>query len=321
VLLDLLSEDEFLHRASQVPLEKLSWDLTKRKGIEVFIRRDDLIDMHLSGNKFYKLFYNLHAAKNSGYRKILSFGGAHSNHIYALAMAARQYGFNTVGVIRGERPPQLSLTLRDAESSGMKLHFISRTDYSEKKSQELIEGLKTIYGDFFQIPEGGANSYGVMGARALGTAICRQLKDDYTSICIAAGTASTLAGLAAGVAMHDRYATSRDKTVIGFSVLNGSGDLSSEIINHQRGIEIETNNWRLISGFHCGGYAKKLPDYLHEFMNAFETMANLQLDPVYTVKMCWGVTQLIAQDYWPRGSKIILVHTGGLQGRRGFGLA
>ena len=319
-MINLLSEDEFFERAANVPLQRVPWDLAKQKSVDVFIRRDDLIDTHLSGNKFYKLFYNLHAAKDLGYQQLLSFGGAHSNHIYALAMATKFSGFKCIGVIRGERPRQLSATLLDAESAGMKLHFVSRTDYREKNSQELRDSLSHLYGDFFEIPEGGANNYGVMGAKALGTAISQQVKGDYTSICVAAGTASTLAGVASGVAMGDKNLNADDKRVIGFSVLKGDGDLGSDIINHQGSISSKTNNWRLISGYHCDGYAKKLPNYLCQFMSEFEATANLQLDPVYTVKMCWGVAQLMAQNYWPSGSKLILVHTGGLQGRRGFGL-
>ena len=255
-MINLLSEDEFFERAANVPLQRVPWDLAKQKSVDVFIRRDDLIDTHLSGNKFYKLFYNLHAAKDLGYQQLLSFGGAHSNHIYALAMATKFSGFKCIGVIRGERPRQLSATLLDAESAGMKLHFVSRTDYREKNSQELRDSLSHLYGDFFEIPEGGANNYGVMGAKALGTAISQQVKGDYTSICVAAGTASTLAGVASGVAMGDKNLNADDKRVIGLSVLKGDGDLGSDIINHQGSISSKTNNWRLISGYHCDGCKK-----------------------------------------------------------------
>lgn len=326
-MIELISEDEFVSKAQKVPLQDLRWDLAKQKGVEVLIRRDDLIDEHLSGNKFYKLFYNLHAAKNSGCTQLLSFGGAYSNHIYALAAAAKLYGFNAIGVIRGERPAQLSPTLQDAEVWGMKLHFVSRTAYRERSSPELYEDLKRRYGDFFEIPEGGANSYGIKGAKVLGAAIYQQVKSDYTSVCLACGTANTLAGIAAG--LHEQAdANLQAGSVLGFSVLkeSGGGELNSEsslgqqIIKHQKAINEEMSNWRLISGFHGGGYGKKLPADMHRFMLEFERKSNLQLDPVYTVKMCWGVKQLLAQNYWPRGSRLILVHTGGLQGRRGFSL-
>jgi 1-aminocyclopropane-1-carboxylate deaminase len=319
VVIDLISEDEFLSKVQQVPLQNMNWDLAKRKDVEVLIRREDLIDSNLSGNKFYKLFYNLQAAQKSGCNQLLSFGGAYSNHIYALAAAAKRYGFKSIGVIRGERPAQLSATLQDAENFGMQLHFISRADYREKNSQELLRQLSACYGEFFEIPEGGANAYGVIGTKALGAAIYQQVKSDYTSVCLACGTASTLAGVAAGLA-HNTNLHNESGNVLGFSVLKGDGNLGAQIIEHQNEIGAETNNWRLISGYHCGGYAKKSPHHLRQFMTEFEGQAKLQLDPVYTVKMCWGVAQLLAQNYWPRGSRLILLHTGGLQGRRGFDL-
>lgn len=314
----LISEDEFLSKAQQVPLQNVQWNLAKQKGVEILVRRDDLIDTHLSGNKFYKLFYNLRAAQASGYSQLLSFGGAYSNHIYALAAAANTYGFKAIGVIRGERPKQLSATLLDAEAWGMKLHFVSRADYREKRSDELMLELRACYGDFFEIPEGGANSYGVMGTKALGSAICQQVKSDYTAVCVAAGTGNTLAGLALGLA-QDRGSHLAGK-VLGFSVLKGEGRLGADLINHQKSLNCESANWRLISGYHAGGYAKKLPENLRQFMFEFERETKLILDPVYTLKMCWGVAQLLAQNYWPRGSRLVLVHTGGLQGRRGFNL-
>lgn len=326
-MIELISEDEFISKADKIPLQYLEWSLARKKGVEVFVRRDDLIDEHLSGNKFYKLFYNLLAAKENGYTQLLSFGGAWSNHIYALAAAAKIYGFNAIGVIRGERPKRLSATLQDAEAWGMKLHFISRTDYRERNSSALYEDLKNRYGDFFEIPEGGANAHGVKGSKVLGEAIYRQVESDYTSVCLACGTANTLAGVAAGL-VDTQKLHSRSGNVVGFSVLKEAekGELKSEIslghqvIAHQETIGEQTSNWRLINGFHGGGYGKKLSSDMHKFMIEFERESKIQLDPVYTVKMCWGVKQLLEKNYWPRGSRLILVHTGGLQGRRGFAL-
>ncbi len=317
-MIDLISEDEFLSRAQQVPLQHLQWNLAKQKGIDVLVRRDDLIDTHVSGNKFYKLFYNLRAAQALGHSQLLSFGGAYSNHLYALAAAANTYGFKAIGVVRGERPKQLSATLLDAEAWGMQLHFVSRADYREKCSDELMLEVKARYGDFFEIPEGGANAYGVMGTKALGAAIYQQVKSDYTAVCVAAGTANTLAGVAVGLAQDNSL--QRAGSVLGFSVLKGEGQLGAGLINHQKSLGCEAANWRLISGYHGGGYAKKLPNDLRQFLFEFERETKLILDPVYTLKMCWGVAQLLAQNYWPRGSRLILVHTGGLQGRRGFNL-
>lgn len=317
MLRELISEDEFLHAACHVPLQKVNWQLAQNKGIDVFIRRDDLVDEHLSGNKFYKLFYNLHAAKEIGCKTIVSFGGAHSNHLYALAAAGHRFGFNTVGVIRGERPAQLTATLRDANAWGMQLHFVSRSMYRDKLSSELQQCLRAAYGDFFEIPEGGANLYGLMGAKVLGWAIQEQLKADYTSVCLASGTGNTLAGLSLGLGSQHQDQSSISKA-IGFSVLKGAGDLGKSIAMQQRSADKIVNNWCLISGYHGGGYGKKLTPALSKFNRHFELETQIPLDPVYTVKMCWGVSQLIQQQYWPIGSRLVLVHTGGLQGRRGY---
>jgi len=299
-------------------LQRLQWSLAKQKGVEILVRRDDLIDSYLSGNKFYKLFYNLRAAQALGCSQLLSFGGAYSNHLYALAAAANAYGFKSIGVVRGERPKQLSATLLDAEAWGMQLHFLSRAEYREKCSDELRSKLQICYGDFFEIPEGCANAYGAMGTKAIGVAIFQQVKSDYTAVCLAVGTANTLAGLAAGLV--EKTGAQVAGSVLGFSVLKGEGGLGAQIISHQKAISCETSNWRLISGYHCGGYANKLPIFVRQFMFEFERETKISLDPVYTLKMCWGVAQLLAQNYWPRGSRLILVHTGGLQGRRGFDL-
>ena len=312
-----MSEDEFLSKAQQIPLQQLQWNLANQQGVDVWVRRDDLIDAQLSGNKFYKLFYNLRAAHKLGYSQLLSFGGAYSNHLYALAATAKIHGFKSIGVIRGERPTQLSATLVDAEAWGMQLHFVSRADYRERCSGELMAELLTRYGDFFEIPEGAANVYGTMGTMALGAAINQQVKSDFNAVCVAAGTANTLAGIAAGLAKNDCSSTA---SVLGFSVLKGEGDLAAQLIKYQKVIGCKTSNWRLITGYHCGGYAKKLPNSLRQFMFEFENETTLALDPVYTLKMCWGVAQLLAQNYWPPGSRLVLVHTGGLQGRRGFNL-
>ncbi|MES2676645.1 MAG: pyridoxal-phosphate dependent enzyme [Pseudomonadota bacterium] len=349
--MNLISEDEFLQRAKDVPMQVLQWDIAKRKDVEVIVRRDDLVDRSLSGNKFYKLFYSLQRAKKNGHQKVLSFGGAYSNHLYALAAAGRDFGFKTVGVIRGERPKYLSPMLQDVEKWGMQLHFVSRTDYCQLTRQAVTgmqPGLKNsglensaqgnlereylehgtseygnlvrTHGDFYSIPEGGANSEGLRGAAVIGWAIEQQRKGDYAAICLACGTGNTVAGVAAGVATAVTLGENSVEAakVIGFSVLKGEGDLGQQIITQQQNAGLKSNNWRLISGYHAGGYAKKLPGAVQEFQQEFERETNLLLDPVYTLKMCWGVAQLLRLNYWPRGSRLILIHTGGLQGRRGF---
>lgn len=331
--MNLISEDEFLQRAIAVPMQVLQWDLAKRNDIEIIVRRDDLVDSNLSGNKFYKLFYNLQQAKKNGHQTVLSFGGAWSNHLYALAGAGREFGFKTVGVIRGERPKYLSAMLQDVEKWGMQLHFVTRADYRQLTQRALTgmqgevayesSGYKNLvkgYGDFYSIPEGGANSEGLRGAAVIGWAIEQQRKADYTAICLACGTGNTVAGVAAGIAAAKNFGESPAEAakVIGFSVLKGEGDLGQQIISQQENVGLTSNNWRLISGYHAGGYAKKLPCTVQQFQQDFERETKVLLDPVYTLKMCWGVAHLLKLNYWPRGSRLILIHTGGLQGRRGF---
>jgi 1-aminocyclopropane-1-carboxylate deaminase len=317
----LMSEDEFLSNVIKVPMQRLQWDLATQKGIEIIVRRDDLIEGSLSGNKFYKLFYNLQEALKQGHQQILSYGGAYSNHIHALAAAGHEYGFSTIGVIRGERPARLSATLEDAERWGMRLHFLSRERYRQSTNEVNAE-LQKNYGDFYSIPEGGANDLGVQGTKVLGWALAQQLKQGHTDICVACGTGSTLAGISAGLAAAS-VLPSVSARVVGFSVLKGAGDLGASVVERvveqHKALGISTNNWCLLSGYHAGGYAKKLPASISQFYNAFEQEHTLLLDPVYTLKMFWGVAQLLAQHYWPSGTQLILIHTGGLQGRRGYG--
>ena len=307
------SADALLDIAVRVPVQRVELDLLVGTGIELLVRRDDLIDPQLSGNKFYKLFFNLQAAREQGLNRLISFGGAYSNHLHALAAAGNRYGFQALGVVRGERPAQLSPTLSDAEAWGMQLVFLSREEYRNKTDAELIVALREQYGDFYLIPEGGANLAGARGMRLAGTALEQQLKGDYTAVCVACGTGTSLAGLAAGIDLA--------KPAIGFSVLKGAGDLGEVIASTYRelGASDKSANWRLISGFHAGGYGKKHPQYLSQFWQDFERESGIALDPIYTVKMFWGIVSLARQGYWSRGSRIVAIHSGGLQGRRGFG--
>lgn len=306
------SVDELLEVAASVPLQHANVKTLRNTGVELLVRRDDLIDAELSGNKFYKLFFNLRDARAQGLTQLLSFGGAYSNHLHALAAAGKRYGFSTLGVVRGERPKQLSPTLHDAEAWGMQLIFINRVDYRDKTEPELISDLQARYGDFYLIPEGGANLAGARGLEVLGQALERQLKGDYTAVCLACGTGTSLAGLAAGI--------DSAKSAVGFSVLKGDGDLGGAVAETYRQLAVPETaaNWRLITGFHAGGYGKKHPEYLSQFWQAFERDTGIPLDPVYTVKMLWGINSLAQQGYWPRGSRIVAIHSGGLQGRRGF---
>ena len=318
------SEDGFFKRACAVPLHNATTPVLANAGIELLVRRDDLIDDKLSGNKAYKLFYNLRAARDARHYQLLSFGGAYSNHLHALALAGAKSGFKTLGVVRGEPPTLLSPTLRDAQDAGMKLIFISRADYQRKACEVLLEDWRQQYGDYYLIPEGGAGLLGARGMVLTGRALEVQLKGDYTAVCIACGTGTSLAGMAAGLVQAGRA----EKTTIGFSVLKGDGDLGTGIAQtYQQLCDVKESpsmrntlpaaNWRLISGFHAGGYGRKHPPYLFDFWRMFERETGIPLDPVYTLKMMWGIHCLAKQGYWPRGTRVVAIHSGGLQGRRG----
>jgi 1-aminocyclopropane-1-carboxylate deaminase len=310
--MDTELDPSLLARAKTINIEPIDWPALNERDIRVSVRRDDLIDTELSGNKFYKLHHNLLEAKSQGKTTVLSFGGAWSNHLYALAAAGRRNGIHTVGVVRGEMND--SAMLRDAAAFGMTLIFWSRQQFREYKSlaenSEALRSLKEQVGDFYFVPEGGSNGLGALGCKAISLATEQTLKGDFTDICMASGTGATLAGVAAGLAAN--------KHAWGLSVLKGEGSMAGDISNfigqlcpHDR------DNWTLQSGYHGGGYAK-LSTELLDFMRGFEEASGLLLDPVYTLKLCWGVEAMAKRGVWRPGSHLVLVHSGGLQGRRGY---
>lgn len=306
-------DNELYQLALQVAMEPLVWPLLNKQGIELIVRRDDRIDAELCGNKFYKLFFNIQAAKNAGYTRVASFGGAYSNHLHALAAAGYRYGLSTVGLIRGEQSAHLSPTLEDARRWGMTLCFLPRALYRQQGSTGLETYVRERYGDVCLIPEGGANPEGCRGATVIGRAIEVQLEGAYQQVCMPCGTGTTLAGVAAGLPA--------DKIAVGVSVLKGAGNLGLGIERAYCAVassDTHGASWRLVSGYHGGGYGKKLPSNLRNFWREFELETGLQLDPVYTLKMFYAIAGLAQGRYWPRGTRLVVIHTGGLQGRRGF---
>lgn len=305
--------------ASQVPLQRLDVSWARAAGIELWVRRDDLIHPTQSGNKFYKLYFNLRQARLGGYSQVLSFGGPWSNHLHALAAAGSAEGLQTLAVIRGEAPVSLNHCLAEASEWGMRLQFVSRTDYSAKQDTEAIHRWVAGLDKCLVVPEGGANLFGAAGMQVSGQAIEAQLNGAPADICLACGTGTSLAGVAAGV--------DRQRRVLGFPVLKpGTGanrPLAAQIEDFWRALCPKSqvgiaSNWRLLWGFHGGGYGRKPKLPLFEFWRAFEAESGLQLDPVYTLKLFWGIYSLVKLGYWPKGQRLVAIHTGGLQGRRGF---
>ncbi|MBW3517740.1 1-aminocyclopropane-1-carboxylate deaminase/D-cysteine desulfhydrase [Flavobacterium sp. NKUCC04_CG] len=279
-------------------IENQKVELFFKHDISLYIKREDLLHPQISGNKFRKLKYNLLKAKDLGLNTLLTFGGAFSNHIAATAAAGKEFGFQTIGVIRGEELSKQYLdnpTLRKAEQNGMLLKFITRKAYREKTEPHFLADLKTEFSNFYLIPEGGTNDLAVKGCEE----ILKEQDLEFDYICSAVGTGGTVAGLINSV---------EDKQfVLGFPALKGS--FLNAVID---GLVVRTN-WNLIHDYHFGGYAKTTPE-LMQFLKVFHQKTGVLLDPIYTGKMMYGIIDLIEKDYFPKGSKILAIHTGGLQG-------
>lgn len=280
--------------------------LPSNANINVFIKREDLIHPFISGNKWRKLKYNLLEAKILKAKRLLTFGGAFSNHIYATASAGKIFAFETIGIIRGEEHLPLNPTLSFAKECGMELHYMSRSLYRNKNSPNTIKMLKDKFGDFYLIPEGGTNLLALNGCEE----IINEVNIDYDYICSACGTGGTLSGIISSL--------KGEKNIVGIPVLKGAQFLIHGITKL---VENKTNNqyqnWSLNLDYHFGGYAK-ITKELIEFMNWFEKNNNIELDPIYTGKLLFAVNDMIKKNYFKACSNIIVIHTGGLQGTKGM---
>jgi len=288
-----------------IPLQRINDHLISASGVNLYVLRTDLNHSHISGNKLYKLKYNLEEAQKQNQKTILTFGGAFSNHIAAAAAAGRENGFKTIGIIRGELVPELNPTLKFAQSQGMQLHFISREEYKNKHEPSFIDSLHEKFGDFFMIPEGGANKAGIEGCKEITQSIT--IPFDY--VCCPCGTGTTLAGIILSL--------KEAQEAIGLQVLKGENYIHSEVTSWLRHFNSEQRNWSVNTGYHFGGYAKCTAE-LREFISAFEASNVIPLDPVYTAKMMYGIYDLISKGFFKAGQTIVAVHTGGLQGNAGF---
>lgn len=287
------------------PLVELEVDAWQEKELKVYVKRDDLLSPlphdPFCGNKWRKLKYNLLYAQAQGIDTLLSFGGAYSNHIAALASAGRQFGFKTIGIIRGEEVE--NHTLRQARKDGMLLSFIDRATYRRKKEANFLADLQATYPNAYIIPEGGTNALALEGCKELAEEIQTQVA--ATHICSACGTGGTLAGMIQGLGQGVK--------ALGISVLKGDF-MRAEVETHLEQFTKKTyNNWEVLEGYHHGGYAKKTQALL-DFIDAFYGQHAIQLEPIYTAKLFYAIDQLIKEDYFPRGSKIVMLHSGGLQG-------
>ncbi|WP_348813842.1 1-aminocyclopropane-1-carboxylate deaminase/D-cysteine desulfhydrase [Flavobacterium maritimum] len=272
--------------------------------ISVYIKREDLIHPFVSGNKFRKLKYNLLQAKEENQTTLLTFGGAYSNHIAAVAYAGKEKGFKTIGIIRGDELREKILenpTLLFAQNCGMQFEFVTREAYRLKNEDSFIEDLKQKFGSFYLVPEGGTNEFAIKGCQEILTE--EDAAFDY--VCCAVGTGGTISGIINSILPHQK--------VLGFPALKGDF-LKEEIRNF-----VQNENWELITDYHFGGYGK-VNSELIAFINRFYRTTQIPLDPIYTGKMVFGVIDLIERDYFPENSKILLIHTGGIQGVQGMNI-
>lgn len=275
-----------------IPLQKIEDAFLKEREINLFVLRLDLIHPYISGNKWFKLKYNLEEARKQEKNTLVTFGGAYSNHIIATAVAGKEFGFKTIGIIRGEElKVDDNSVLKFANDCGMELRFVSREEYSKKD----VSFLLSTPDDYYVLPEGGTNELAVKGCMEISSLI--DIPFDYISCAV--GTGGTISGIISSLKV--------DQKAIGFPVLKGAEFLKNEI---QKWTPSKAN-FELQTEYHFGGYAKKNEELLN-FITDFKSNHNIQLDFVYTGKMMFGIFDLIRKNYFKKGATIIAVHTGGL---------
>lgn len=311
---------------AEPPLQSIPHPLLIEKEIELKVLRTDLVHPIISGNKAYKLKYNLEAAIQQGARGVLSFGGAWSNHLHALAYSCYQLKLPCVAVIRGE--PELipkSAMLQDLKQWGCQLHFVTRKEYRLRDDPDWLRSLAELFPDYFMVPEGGSSPLAAPGVADLAIQLeqsCKEANWQPDQIWCAVGTGGTLAGLIAGRTL--------DYQVIGVPVLKGADFLNQEITDRLafdfagKGSALDEQSWSLLLDGHGGGYGKVSNTLLEQMAYLEECLSGdafpLSLDPIYTGKLFCRFWQAVEQGDIPKGSRVILIHTGGLQGRRGYGL-
>ena len=300
------TKNNFFNNTISVRNQQIFLPILEEKCIDLFIKREDEIHPFVSGNKFRKLKYNLLEARNQHKKTLLTFGGAFSNHIIATAIAGKMNGFSTIGIIRGDelatdfqKTILENLTLQKAHENGMMFEFVSREIYRTKTSKEFLQQITAKFGDFYLVPEGGTNEFAIKGCEEIVTV--NDSKFDY--ICCSVGTGGTISGL---INASENY-----QKVIGFPALKGDF-LRAEIEKYTT-----KTNWSLQNEYHFGGYAK-YNTTLIRFINEFKLKTTVLLDPIYTSKMLYGLLEIIKNDGFQKGAKILAIHTGGLQGIQGF---
>ncbi len=288
---------------TETPVQEIKTDVLERASVRLLIKREDLNHPFVSGNKWWKLKYNLEEAIRLKHDALLTFGGAYSNHIFATAAAAFEMDMKSIGIIRGEETLPLNRTLTFAKEKVMRLHYVSRQEYRRQAEDDFTENLRKRFGDFYSIPEGGTNALAVKGCEEFAKKILIEIEFNY--LCLPVGTGGTIAGIVAGLG--------GEKEVIGISILK-KGEFLNDAINAllKKIYSTSYRNWFLLTSYDHGGYAKVTKE-LSAFIDEMLETHNLPLDTVYTGKLLWAVMEEVKRGRFRRGSTVLVVHTGGLQ--------
>ncbi len=289
----------------KIKLQQITLEAVTKAGVKLYMARADSLNPLASGNKIYKLRPIFDYAKKNNIPRVLSFGGAFSNHIHALALISKVYGLDTIGIIRGEAEYANNPTLQDAQDAGMQLQFVNRKDYQKRNKEAYLQELQKRYPNTLIIPEGGSSQLAVSG--------CAQLAQDVNAIhqsdiiTVPCGTGATLAGLVCGLVEQQK--------AIGYAVLKDQS-LNQRILSFISNENIKNHQYT-IENADFGGYAKfdkKLLDFVLDWLDK----TGILLDPIYTCKMCMRLMQQIKAGEFPSGTSITIIHSGGLQGWRGM---
>lgn len=295
-----------------IPLQSVKHPLYVDKKINVKVIRLDLLHPTIGGNKWFKLKRNLIQAIADGNKTLVSFGGAYSNHIHALAAAGHGLGMATVAFVRGEAAALSNPTLTDARRWGMEIHFLSREDYRKRHDEAFLKWLQSKYATVangYWIAEGGSNALGVQGCQDILSGVEGRLARQPDYLACAVGTGATFAGL-----VSSPWATK----FLGINVVNAWSHLNGEIHRMlSQSAAAEFHNWELLDSYHCGGYAK-IDWQLANFIRNYKVETGIPLDPIYNGKLFYAIHQLLEHDYFAPGEEVVLLHSGGLQGSRGM---
>ena len=273
--------------------------LYQAKNVRVFIKRLDQINSDISGNKYFKLKYNIIYALDNSFDKIITFGGAFSNHLLATSIITRKYNLKSYGIVRGEQHDKINPILKQCLDNGMKLYYISRADYKLKEKAEFVINLLKKINNIYIIPEGGTNDLAVKGTQEI-----LSKEDNYKYICCCVGTGGTISGVI--------NSSSESQKIIGFSSLKGVTEFNTIINNYTN-----KNNWNILDDYCFNGFAK-INNQLISFINTFDLKHNIPLDAIYTGKMVYGIHEMIRKNLFSSNSSILIIHSGGLSGNLGI---